>query len=95
MSDYPVQDNAGAHRFELLVDGAVAALASYRLRGPDVVTVLHTETHPDMRGRGLAGELARQTLDLIRSRDQRIIPACPFFAHYITEHPEYADLVAD
>ncbi|BCJ41611.1 N-acetyltransferase [Actinoplanes ianthinogenes] len=95
MSEYPVHDNTAAHRFELLVDGEVAALASYRLRGTDVVDVLHTETHPDMRGRGLAGELARQTLDLIRSRGQRIVPSCPFFAHYLTEHPEYTDLVAN
>ncbi|WIM94781.1 GNAT family N-acetyltransferase [Actinoplanes oblitus] len=93
MSEYPVQDNAAEHRFELLVDGEVAVLATYRPRGADVLAVLHTETQPDMRGRGLAGELARMTLELLRSRGQRIVPSCPFFAHYLTEHPEYADLV--
>jgi predicted GNAT family acetyltransferase len=94
VSDYPVRDNPAAHRFELFVDGEVGALATYRTRGEDVVVVLHTETRPEMRGRGLAGELARQTLELIRSRGQHIVPACPFFAHYLTEHPEYAGLKA-
>ncbi|KUL27166.1 GNAT family N-acetyltransferase [Actinoplanes awajinensis] len=94
MSEYPVQDNTARHRFELLLDGEVGALATYRMRGEDVVIVLHTETHPDMRGRGLAGELARQTLDQLRARGQKIVPACPFFAHYLGEHPEYRDLVA-
>jgi predicted GNAT family acetyltransferase len=94
VSDHPVHDNVAAHRFELQVDGAVGALATYRMRGADVVIVLHTETHPEMRGRGLAGELAHQTLEQLRDRGQRIVPACPFFAHYIREHPEYADLVA-
>ncbi|MEV6301644.1 GNAT family N-acetyltransferase [Actinoplanes sp. NPDC051861] len=92
MSDYPVQDNSAQHRFELLVDGEVGALATYRLRG-DAVVILHTETAPEMRGRGLAGELARQTLDQIRDRGAKVVPSCPFFARYISEHPEYADLV--
>lgn len=94
MSEHLVHDNVAAHRFELQVEGAVGALATYRMRGEDVVVVLHTETDPEMRGRGLAGELARGTLEQLRARGQKIVPACPFFAHYISEHPEYADLVA-
>ncbi|GIF03546.1 GNAT family N-acetyltransferase [Actinoplanes siamensis] len=94
MTDHLVHDNVAAHRFELAVDGEVGALASYRMRGEDVVVVLHTETHPDLRGQGLAGELAHKTLDRLRDRGQRIVPACPFFARYIGDHPEYADLVA-
>ncbi|MFC7533625.1 GNAT family N-acetyltransferase [Actinoplanes sp. GCM10030250] len=93
MSDYVVQDNAAEHRFELIVDGEVGALASYRERDGALV-IMHTETAPEMRGRGLAGELARQTLDQLRDRGSRVVPSCPFFSHYIAEHPEYADLVA-
>lgn len=93
MSDFSVRDNAPEHRFELLVDGDVGALATYRVRD-GVVTVVHTETAAELRGRGLAGELARQTLDQIRARGARVVPACPFFAKYIDEHPEYQDLVA-
>jgi predicted GNAT family acetyltransferase len=92
MSDYPVQDNPARHRFELLVDGEVAALATYHVRDGSV-RILHTETAPGMQGRGLASELARQTLDQLRERGDRVIPSCPFFARYINEHPEYADLV--
>ncbi|MEV0898566.1 GNAT family N-acetyltransferase [Actinoplanes sp. NPDC049802] len=93
MSDYEVRDNTAERRFELVVDGAVAALAVYRVRD-GAVHILHTETAPQMRGRGLAGELARQSLDRIRDRGDRVVPSCPFFAAYIGEHPEYADLVA-
>ncbi|WP_430780134.1 GNAT family N-acetyltransferase [Actinoplanes sp. G11-F43] len=92
MSDLEVRDNSAEHRFELVVDGDVGALATYRVRD-GVVTILHTETHPSMRGRGLAGELARQTLDQIRARGERVVPACPFFREFIGEHPEYQDLV--
>ncbi|WP_328460177.1 N-acetyltransferase [Actinoplanes sp. NBC_00393] len=92
MSDYVVQDNPARHRFELLVEGEVGALATYHVRD-GAVMILHTETAPEMQGRGLASELARQTLDQLRERGDRVIPSCPFFARYINEHPEYADLV--
>jgi predicted GNAT family acetyltransferase len=93
VTDLSVRDNTAEHRFELVVDGDVGALATYRTRDR-VVTIMHTETAPSMRGRGLAGELARQTLDQLRARDTKVVPSCPFFARYIREHPEYADLVS-
>ena len=93
MSEYQVRDNPTARRFELIVDGEVGSLAAYHVRG-DQVIILHTETAPEMLGRGLAGELARRTLDQLRERGSKVVPSCPFFAKYISEHPEYADLVA-
>lgn len=93
MSEIEVRDNPGAGRFELLVDGEVGALATYHTRG-DVMLIRHTETAPEMRGRGLASELARQALDQIRERGGKVVPSCPFFAEYIGAHPEYADLVS-
>lgn len=92
MSEYLVRDNTAEHRFELVSDGEVGALASYRRRD-DIVDILHTETAPQRRGRGLAGELARQTLDQIRERGDRVVPSCPFFAKWISAHPDYQDLV--
>ena len=93
MSEYQVRDNPTARRFELTVDGEVGSLAAYHVRG-DQVIILHTETEPALQGRGLAGELARQTLDQLRDRGSKVVPSCAFFARYIAEHPEYADLVA-
>jgi uncharacterized protein len=93
VSDFEVQDNAANHRFELLVDGAVAGLAMYRRRGDDIVVVTHSEVKPDFRGRGLGNVLAQRTLELIRSRGEKIVPICPFFARYVEEHPEYDDIV--
>ena len=93
VSDYEVQDNADSHRFELLVDGEVAGLAMYRRRGEDIIVVTHSEVKPAFRGQGIGNELARRTLELIRSRGQKVVPVCPFFARYVEEHPEYDDIV--
>ena len=93
MSDVEVQDNPERHRFELLVDGEVGGLASYRMRA-DAVVVTHSEVDPRLRGQGMGAELARRTLDQLRERGVKVVPACPFFAEYIERHPEYDDLVA-
>jgi predicted GNAT family acetyltransferase len=93
VSEHLVRDNTDEQRFELVAGGVVGAFATYRAHD-GVVRILHTETAHELRGRGLAGELARQTLDQIRERGDRVIPSCPFFANYIAEHPEYRDLVA-
>jgi uncharacterized protein len=94
MDGITVRDNPEQHRFEVLVDGRVGAFAQYRLR-EGVVVVTHTETDPEFRGRGLASTLAQQTLDQLRERGDRIMPLCPFFAKYLSQHHEYDDLVVE
>jgi predicted GNAT family acetyltransferase len=92
--DVQVQDNPAHHRFELLVDGELAGQAVYHLRDGRVI-ITHSEVDPKFRGHGLAGELARQTLDILRGRGDRVVPLCPFFAKYVAEHPEYDDIISD
>jgi uncharacterized protein len=93
VSDIEIQDVPGAHRFELLVDGVLSGQAVYRVR--DGVTVItHSEVDPRLRGQGMGDELARRTLDLLRSRGATVLPLCPFFAHYVRQHPGYDDLIA-
>ena len=92
-----VADNQGAHRFELRVNGELAAFTTYRLEPnlerPERIVLVHTETLGGFTGRGLAGRLVRAELDTARSRGLRVVPRCPFVARYVGEHPEYQDLV--
>ncbi len=87
-----VEDNRARSRFEVLVDGELGGFATYRQR-EDVVFVTHSEVDPRFRGRGIGAELARQTLDLLRERGTRVVPACPFFAEYVQKHPEYDNIL--
>jgi uncharacterized protein len=90
--DVTVRENADENRFELLLDGERAGHAAYRVR--DGVTVItHSEVDPARRGQGLGNDLARHTLDALKAQGARIVPSCPFFAKYVADHPEYADLV--
>jgi uncharacterized protein len=92
--DVQVRDDPSARRFALTVDGEPAGEAVYRMRG-DVVVIIHSEVDRRFRGHGLANELARQSLDELRERGAKVVPMCPFYAHYVAEHPEYDDIVLD
>ncbi|MEV7626601.1 GNAT family N-acetyltransferase [Actinoplanes sp. NPDC089786] len=92
--DVSVRDNPAEHRFELIVDGAQAGLAAYRVR--DGITVItHSEVDPAHQGQGLGGRLARLTLDHLRSTGARVVPACPFFAKYVSAHHDWDDILED
>jgi predicted GNAT family acetyltransferase len=87
-----VRDNKDRNRFELDV-GSEVAFANYRLT-PSAVIITHTETPYALRGRGIASDLVKGALDLIRSDGKRVIAGCGFVVDYLDKHPEDADLVA-
>jgi predicted GNAT family acetyltransferase len=88
-----VIQNQELDRFELVIDGDLAGYSEYRIHGAELVFT-HTEiTSPD-REHGLGGRLVRATLDQVREHtDYRVVAQCPFVSHWISEHPEYQDLL--
>ena len=86
-----VRDNKALSRFELDVEGDVA-FANYHLE-PAAVVITHTETPRALRGRGIASELVKGALALIRADGHKVIGACAFVVDYLRKHPEYADMV--
>jgi predicted GNAT family acetyltransferase len=90
MATGSVRDNKSQRRFELDVEGAVA-FANYRL-APGNVIITHTETPRALRGRGIASELVKGALQLIRADGLKVVAGCGFVVDYLQKHPEYADL---
>ena len=80
-------------RYELVEDGSVVGYADFRPQG-GAVLLPHTVIDPGRRGQGLGAELVRGTLDDLRTRGERVIPACWYVAEFIDGHPDYADLLA-
>jgi uncharacterized protein len=70
------------------------AFADYHA-GDARVTFTHTEVRPEHASRGLGSELARRSLDAVRSRGALVEPACAFIAAYVRRNPEYADLLRE
>lgn len=86
-----VSDNPAQHRFELAVDGHIAA-AYYELAG-GVITFVHTEVPPELGGKGIGSKLAKGALDQVRTRGLKVIAQCPFIKGWIDKHPDYAGLL--
>jgi uncharacterized protein len=87
-----IRDNTALSRFELESDG-VTVFLNYRL-GDGIITLQHTETPVQARGRGLASQLVQGVLETVRARGLKIVPRCAFVQAYLAKHPEYRDLVS-
>ena len=81
-------------RFEIRYGDRVVGLASYHVDG-DVMTLPHTEVDPAMGGRGMGTALVAGVLSAARERGLHVLPYCSFVRHYIQQHPEDVDLVAE
>jgi hypothetical protein len=87
----PVIDNPSAHRFEMAVDGEIAA-AYYKIEhGRYVFT--HTEVPFALSGQGYGSKLAQAAFEAARKAGMRVIATCPFMSRFALRHPEYAAML--
>jgi predicted GNAT family acetyltransferase len=86
-----VVDNPAKHRYELAVDGHIAA--TYYQIADGVITFVHTEVPPELGGKGIGSRLIQGALDQIRADGLKVIAQCPFVKAWIDKHAEYADLL--
>ena len=89
MSD--IIDNKAQHRFELEVDGHLAA--TYYKIDDGVITFLHTEVPPELGGKGIGSRLIKSALDQVRAKGLKVIAECQFVKAFIGKHPAYQDLL--
>lgn len=86
-----VINNRAHHRFELTVDGYLAA-THYKI-ADGVITFVHTEVPAELGGKGVGSALVKGALDQVRAEGLKVIAECEFVKGYIGKHREYADLL--
>ena len=86
-----VVNNKAHHRYELTVEGHLAA--TYYSLSDGVITFIHTEVPPELGGKGVGSALVKGALDQVRAEGLKVIAQCPFVHAYIGKHAEYADLL--
>ena len=91
MMNNAVSNNATHHRYELKVDGHIAA--TYYKIADGVITFIHTEVPPELGGKGIGSRLIKGALDQVRADGLKVIAECEFVKGYIEKHHEYADLL--
>ena len=84
--------NAAAHRFEAVVDGALAR-CDYRRVG-NVLQIHHTEVPVALEGRGIAGKLVAAALGYAKAEGLAVAPYCSYVRAYMRRHPETQALLA-
>jgi predicted GNAT family acetyltransferase/glutaredoxin len=89
-ADAEVVDVPEKSRYELRLDGQLIGLAAYRRRDGRI-SFTHTEVDESCEGRGFGSRLAAAALDDARRQGLRVLPLCPFIAHYVEQHPEYQE----
>ncbi len=87
-----IRDNPERHRLEADLGDGTLALAAYSLR-PGQIVFTHTEVPPEHEGRGIGSALVRFSLDAMRERGLKVVPACAFYADYMKRHTEVQDLL--
>lgn len=91
--DAVVRHDADSSQYTLILENETVGLADYWVSGQSM-HFSHTEVHPARRNQGLAGILIEQALNDARTRtDLRIVPDCPYVAHWIDQHAPYQDLL--
>jgi uncharacterized protein len=86
-----VVNNTAKHRYELSVDGHVAA--TYYTLADGVITFVHTEVPPELGGKGIGSKLIKGALDQVRASGLKVIPQCPFVKAFIEKNAAYQDLL--
>jgi uncharacterized protein len=89
MSD--VLNNKAHHRYELAVEGRIAA--TYYSIADGVITFIHTEVPPEHGGKGIGSKLIKGALDQVRADGLKVIAQCPFVKAFIEKNPDYQDLL--
>ena len=81
MEDSEVIHSKEAFRFEILV-GTHCALLEYQITENNM-TIHHTFVPPELRGRGLAAQLAEAALNYAKQAELTVIPQCSYIAAYM------------
>ncbi|RJT77954.1 hypothetical protein D6T63_13410 [Arthrobacter cheniae] len=88
------RNNALNSRFELFVDGALAAYVRYTMDGGRVVLFDGAE-QLDLRGQGVDATLMRHVVLNAHKRRLRLVPRCAMAYSFLAGNPQYQVLTAE
>jgi predicted GNAT family acetyltransferase len=79
-------------RFEFEENGEIAYL-EFEVDSGGWITLWHTEVPPALRGRGIAGMLARTAFEYARDNKLKVDVICPLALAFVQKNPEFQDLI--
>ena len=89
------KEEDGNGMFYIEKDGDMVAELTYKIMDNGVMTLDHTETSPEMEGKGLASKLVEHSVKYAREKQITIDPLCAYAARQFERHEEYQDVRAE
>lgn len=86
------KEQDGNGMFYIEKDGDIVAELTYKKRDNGTMTLDHTETEPEMEGKGLASALVKHSVEYARKNDLKIDPLCAYAAKQFERHEDYRDV---
>jgi predicted GNAT family acetyltransferase len=69
---------------------------AYSLPKENIMDIQHTYVSENLRGQGIAEQLAKTALEYARNKQWKVIATCPYISTYIKRHSkEYNSLLAN
>ena len=92
MEEFKVINNESERRFEYKKNGNLAAI-EYKIMG-DKIILLSTHVPQEMSGQGVGSNLVKQTFDLIKDMDLKVVPVCSFIQGWLRKNPVDQEFLA-
>lgn len=86
------KESEGKGMFYIQKDGDIIAELTYSIQDSGIITLDHTETDPQMTGRGLASKLVSHSVEYARQNQLKVDPLCEYAAKQFERHQEYRDV---
>ena len=91
--DYEVVHREKSNWFFIKLEKGKAAYIKYT-RSNNTISVDHTYTPEEFRGRGLAKKLMLAVIEYAKKNNLKIIPNCSYAQYFFEKYPEFRELVA-
>lgn len=84
-------NNTAENRFEVTLDGYLSIMQY--IQKEHTISITHTSVPVELRGRGVAAELAKYAFDYAEKNKLRVIPLCSYFSTFLQRYPEYKKFI--
>lgn len=93
MEKFAVTHNNKEKKFETVYEG-ITGFLQYEIKDADL-SLLHTEVHEKIGGKGVANALAAYAFDYAKTHDMKVIIYCAFIDAYVKRNPLLKSLVTE
>lgn len=78
--------------FYLEDEKGITSELTYSRKENGIMVIDHTETRPQLEGKGLASRLLKRSVEFAREQNLKIDPLCPFAEVQFDQNKDYQDV---